>query len=258
MESKVTDFTFCLGDNLDKYYLGTYKIGSTSLESSADKFFHFIQYKDNSFSDSFDDLRNIKGNASQCQNILQDNNINILVRPPLDRLVSGLIQEICSFENKKYKGLDTLSTNNKIINFFLSNYFFVYLGKNYTEFNPDWSHINSMVPHLTYFFKQDVFKHELHKWFLQVIGVYSEELLQSKHCAPFYEPLYYFIQSNNINYYQTTPVEQVEWRFNNPHTNSLFKPSLISALNKTNAFNQYLDRENYYYSWFIDNKSLSL
>lgn len=251
MESKIRDFVFCLSDNFDSYFLGTYKVGSSTMESSARKFFHFIEYKDNKFSRSYDDLRYVRGDVSQVTSLLADNTINIVTRDPYGRLVSGLIQEICSFENKKYPGIENLSSSNKIINYFLHNYFFVYLGKNYSEFLPDWLHISKTVPTLEYFFMQDVFKQELQNWLLEAIEAYSEKLLTSNHCRPYYEPLLSFLEQGQVNNYKVVKVEDIPWRVTTAHSNKLFKDSVIYALNNTELFKGYIERENYYYSCLL-------
>lgn len=252
MDSKVNDFIFCLGDNLNQYYLGTYKVGSSTIESSAEKFFHFIKFESNQYSDSYDDLRALKGEALQAKTILQNNPITIVVRDPYQRLISGLIQEICSFENKKYNGLETLSTNNNIINYLLSEFYFVYLGKNYSEIKPDWNYIQSIVPTLNDLFKKEVFQEELRNWFLQIMGVYNMELLQSNHIRPFYRPLYYFLEDNNIPNYQVKQVRDVIWKQNNTHSNFMFKPPMESALKSINGFDEYLDEETHYYHKLLD------
>ena len=247
LESKIKDFIFCLGDNLNQYYLGTYKVGSSTIESSSEKYFHFIKYENNQYSDSYDDLRAVKGQASDCINILKNNNIKIVVRDPYQRLVSGLIQEICSFENKKYKDLNILSTNNNIINYLLSEFYFVYLGKNYSEIKPDWDYIQSHIPSLNNLFEKEVFQEELRRWFLQVIGIYNFELLQSNHIRSFYQPLYNFLMDSNIPNFEVKQVRDVTWKHSNTHSNFLFKPPMEAALKSINGFDEYINKEMHYY-----------
>mgnify|MGYP003625744756 CR=1 FL=1 len=280
------NLTFVLANTSNGYVLTTYKIGTIMIQSNATDFLQFVQYSHNEDKDGGGRFtldtngvtRPLKGDISQVRDILKNEHITCLVRDPNDRTYTGIVQELLGYESVNYTGLDSLSSSNPLLTFFIDNYFFAFKDRLGGVDKKDWDvqksfdnipmsyHIGQMVVKdlVTQWLGISPFRDALFSFFKQAIPVYWKHLANTSHIKPWHYPLHKFIEGGHINNYSIKHLQELSFEYDNKsyrHSNELFLHPMRDVFNGImgvheqsnfkDIYTEFISREYKYYNHLI-------
>ena len=261
MEDFTKDLNFVLANTDKGYVLTTNKIGSKTLEDNATDFLQFYKYIDGTLI-NFGNNTLHKGRPGLIKKIFDNHLITCLLRDPLERTITGIVEELLVHDIKNYPGAYELASANPVLLWLTERYFFPNTTVNKgNEVHLAHAESHKMVQHIVEnFMKQPIFRQQWEKWWTEVIPYTWDRLKVSIHVRKYNEPLYHFIQEGMIKNYTTCLVQDINFKHNNHHSNWMFKQPIRKTLDTITQdgskfakdFSSYIREEEKYFKHLRD------